>query len=277
MARIGSPSNQRIARTQLGANENLFLTIFRDRSGLELILRNKYKMRTGPQGPPSRYVGKLEGSARVREGSRLTTTLVTLVSLLYSAMQTCNTPLSIAALPAFLRCCLLVTFVCFSLHFCATYHFPIKNFYWFSKGFLKISHMEVKVKPKSVPVLISAAGLRWCWWCRLCFMAGNYLLSLTPSSPLRTVHAQIWYSILGRKEFPFCWLFHGVGWCGYELGPFSWEKEPLLTLLWHMACGASPGGETPRTSTTHTAVALLPNRFTLHVWLPTVGLRRSNL
>ena len=127
MARIGSPSNQRIARTQLGANENLFLTIFRDRSGLELILRNKYKMRTGPQGPPSRYVGKLEGSARVREGSRLTTTLVTLVSLLYSAMQTCNTHLSIAALPAFLRCCLLVTFVCFSLHFCATYHFPIKK------------------------------------------------------------------------------------------------------------------------------------------------------
>ena len=146
MARIGSPSNQRIARTQLGANENLFLTIFRDRSGLELILRNKYKMRTGPQGPPSRYVGKLEGSARVREGSRLTTTLVTLVSLLYSAMQTCNTHLSIAALPAFLRCCLLVTFVCSSLHFCATYHFPIKNFYGFSKSFLKIFHMEVKIK-----------------------------------------------------------------------------------------------------------------------------------
>ena len=130
MARIGSPSNQRIARTQLGANENLFLTIFRDRSGLELILRNKYKMRTGPQGPPSRYVGKLEGSARVREGSRLTTTLVTLVSLLYSAMQTCNTHLSIAALPAFLRCCLLVTFVCSSLHFCATYHFPKKSPIW---------------------------------------------------------------------------------------------------------------------------------------------------
>ena len=134
MARIGSPSNQRIARTQLGANENLFLTIFRDRSGLELILRNKYKMRTGPQGPPSRYVGKLEGSARVREGSRLTTTLVTLVSLLYSAMQTCNTHLSIAALPAFLRCCLLVTFVCFSLHFCATYHFPIKKLLLIFKG-----------------------------------------------------------------------------------------------------------------------------------------------
>ena len=152
MARIGSPSNQRIARTQLTANENLFLTIFRGRSGLELILRNKYKMRTGPQGPPSRYVGKLEGSARVREGSRLTTTLVTLVSLLYSAMptnsamQTCNTHLSIAALPAFLRCCLLVTFVCSSLHFCATYHFPIKNFYGFSKSFLKIFHMEVKSK-----------------------------------------------------------------------------------------------------------------------------------
>ena len=134
MARIGSPSNQRIARTQLGANENLFLTIFRDRSGLELILRNKYKMRTGPQGPPSRYVGKLEGSARVREGNRLTTTLVTLVSLLYSAMQTCNTHLSIAALPAFLRCCLLVTFVCFSLHFCATYHFPIKKLLLIFKG-----------------------------------------------------------------------------------------------------------------------------------------------
>ena len=134
MARIGSPSNQRIARTQLTANENPFLTIFRDRIGLELILRNKYKMRTGPQGPPSRYVGKLEGSARVREGSRLTTTLVTLVSLLYSAMQTCNTHLSIAALPAFLRCCLLVTFVCSSLHFCATYHFPIKKLLLIFKG-----------------------------------------------------------------------------------------------------------------------------------------------
>ena len=84
--------------------------------------------------PPSRYVGKLEGSARVREGSRLTTTLVTLVSLLYSAMQTCNTHLSIAALPAFLQCCLLVTFVCFSLHFCATYHFPIKKLLLIFKG-----------------------------------------------------------------------------------------------------------------------------------------------
>ena len=86
-----------------------------------------------------------------------------------------------------------------------------------------------------MPVLISAAGLRWCWWCRLCFMAGNYLLSLTPSSPLRTVHAQIWYSILGRISFLLVISESGMMWVW--VGVLLVEKRNLYSPFsdtWHV-------------------------------------------
>ena len=117
---------------------------------------------------------------------------------------------------------------------------------------------------------------------------------------LRIVHAQICHSILGSliqnltatyekiifswnttEELPLSkwseedknkfaklrsfWPFRSAE----SLSVDKYKKEPLHshTLAWHMACGASPGGETPQPVQCTAAVTVLLNRLTLHVWL----------